>query len=170
MKKLILLFTGLFLMAIAAQNVYAQNPQVSANATANATIITVISIAQTHDLSFGNIISNTGGGTVTIANNGTPSYTGVSAPTGNEGTRQQAIFHVGGLTSATYAITLPESITISDGGTNNMTVANFTSTPDGTGALAVNGQDVNVGATLTVGAGQLPGVYTGSFTVTVAYN
>ena len=52
-----------------------------------------------------------------------------------------------------------------------MTAGTFTSNPSGTGALTSGTQDIAVGATLTVAAGQVPGVYTsGNFNVTVNYN
>jgi hypothetical protein len=169
MKKLVLLFASLFLIMIASKNVSAQNPTASDDAIASATIIEVISIEQQQDLIFGNIIASAAGGTVIIANDGNPSYSGVLAPTGNEGTRQQAIFKVEGQGGVTYDIDLPESINITDG-TNNMTVDDFTSNPNGTGILTGGEQNVHVGATLNVGANQSTGVYQGSFTVTVVYN
>jgi hypothetical protein len=52
-----------------------------------------------------------------------------------------------------------------------MAAGSFTSNPSATGTLSSGTQDVYVGATLTVSAGQLAGVYTsGNFSVTVNYN
>ena len=52
-----------------------------------------------------------------------------------------------------------------------MTAGSFTSNPSGTGTLSSGTQNISVGATLTVAAGQVPGVYTsGNFSVTVNYN
>jgi hypothetical protein len=51
-----------------------------------------------------------------------------------------------------------------------MAVNTFTSNPSGTGTLSGGTQTLNVGATLNVAVGQLPGVYSGQFTVMVNYN
>ena len=169
MKKLVYLFVSIFVIVVTGQNVKAQNPEASAAASASATIIEVISIEQEQDMYFGNIIADADGGTVTIGTDGSVTNTGIDFPTGNEGTRQQAIFEVEGQDGVTYEIDLPASVTISDG-TNDMTVDGFTSDPDGTGALTGGTQNVNVGATLNVGASQVAGEYQGSFTVTVSYN
>jgi hypothetical protein len=169
MKKLAILFAGLFIMAISVQNVNAQISD-SDDATAAATIIELISITQQGDLFFGNIAASAAGGTVVIASDGVtaPAYVGVIAPDGNEGTRQAASFLVEGMALATYDITLPGSITINDG-SNSMTVDNFTTnsteTLDGSGD-----ETILVGATLNVGTDQPAGTYQGNFTVSVIYN
>jgi hypothetical protein len=51
-----------------------------------------------------------------------------------------------------------------------MTVATFTSTPATTGTLTAGAQTLTVGGTLSVGASQATGAYTGTYTVTVQYN
>lgn len=170
MKKLIALFAGLFLMTIAAQNVIAQNPIASATANSSATIIQPISIVKVEgkDLLFGNIIASAAGGSVVIATTGTPTLTGVAAPS-VPGTRQAATFTVTGMAGVTYAITLPASTNLTSGG-NTMTVDNFLSDPNGTGLLTGGTQTLNVGAKLNVGPAQPAGTYTGSFAVTVGYN
>ncbi|HNW54406.1 MAG TPA: DUF4402 domain-containing protein, partial [Bacteroidales bacterium] len=57
-------------------------------------------------------------------------------------------------------------------GSNTMTVGTFTSNPTPTGTLTAGTQDVFVGATLNVAAGQAAGVYTNAtgLVVTVNYN
>ena len=80
-----------------------------------------------------------------------------------------ATFNVTGEPSTPYTISLPSSITISNGA-QTMLVNSFTSNPNGTGSLSVGGsQTLAVGATLAVGSGQTSGLYTGNFTVSVAY-
>ncbi len=172
MKKLVFLFASLFITVIAVQNVKAQssnNPVETATAEASAKIIQVIDIKKDQDLSFGNIIASAAGGTVTIGTNGTPSYSGVAAPTGTEGTRQQATFTVTGEKNATFAITLPTSIEIVSG-TDKMTVNSFNSNPNETGTLSSGETTLNVGAKLIVDANQATGEYKGSFDVKVNYN
>jgi hypothetical protein len=147
--------------------------QTTATATATATIITPISISKNADMSFGNIAVQAGtGGTVVLAPAGTRTSTsGVTLPS-TAGTVAAASFTVTGSGSLTYAITLPSSVTLThSGGVQTMTAGSFTSTPSSTGTLSGGTQDIAVGATLTVVAGQLAGVYTsGNFNVTVNYN
>lgn len=171
MKILVVIFSGLLLVILSISNVKAQNNPIASDiASASATIIQPISIEKIDgkDLHFGNIIASASGGTVLIATDGTPTLTGVSAPS-IPGTRQAAEFNVTGMAGTTYAITLPESIVVSSG-SNQMTVDNFVSNPNGTGILNGGSQVVKVGATLNVGASQATGTYNGSFQVTVVYN
>lgn len=149
-------------------NSFAQST--SANATAN--IVSPISITAVNNLIFGDIaVSASLAGTVVMSTSGTRTKTGgVLLPV--TGTAfNAASFTVSGVADATYAITLPASTTISAGGPNSMTVNTFTSNPSSTGTLSAGGtQTLSVGATLNVAAGQAQGTYTGTFSVTVAYN
>jgi hypothetical protein len=64
---------------------------------------------------------------------------------------------------------LPNSITLTTG-TDNMEVDNFVSSLGATSTLDISGQAaLKVGATLNVDANQPPGLYVGTFDVTVAY-
>ena len=147
--------------------------QSTATATATATVVTPISISKNTDMSFGNLAVQTAtGGTVVLAPAGTRTSTsGVTLPA-TTGTVTAASFTVNGNGSYTYAITLPTTVTLThSGGVQTMAASSFTSNPSGTGALSSGTQDIAVGATLTVAAAQLAGVYTsGNFNVTVNYN
>ncbi len=143
--------------------------------TATATIGTAISITQdaggtnSGNLAFGHIIPGTGG-TVTIAPDGTPTFSGNVTLT-TQLTKSAAQFAVTGDAGKTYSVTLPldNIVTITSGG-NTMHVDSFTKSLAGAGTLDANGaQTFKVGGTLTVGSGQPTGVYTGTFTVTAAY-
>ena len=164
-----ILFTFLLLAGFTSQI----NAQATATATATATIVTPISIAKNTDMSFGNIAVQTAtGGTVVLAPAGTRTSTsGVTLPA-TTGTVTAASFTVNGNGSYTYAITLPTTVTLThSGGVQTMAASSFTSNPSGTGALSSGTQNIAVGATLTVAAAQLAGVYTsGNFSVTVNYN
>lgn len=141
----------------------------TANATAN--IVTSIGITKVQDLAFGNLAPGLLGGTVTVTPAGARSATGdVTLSPAGQG--RQAVFNVTGDANATYAITLPNSITITntDDNLSTMTVNGFTSNPNGTGLLTGGAQTLNVGGQLTVGALQAAGPYTGTFNVTVEYN
>ena len=170
MKKTVFLLASLFVMMLATQQMKAQ---VSASATAAANIITPIQISKAADLYFGNIVAGTNPGTVTVSHDGIRTKSGgVTLPTATPGTITAAKFNISGLPSATYSITLPTSTTITkNGGTEQMTIDNFTSDPHETGTITTDGtQILAVGATLNVGANQSAGTYEGSFSVTVAYN
>ena len=164
-----ILFTCLLLAGYTSQI----HAQATATATATATVVTPISIAKNADMSFGNLAVQTAtGGTVVLAPAGTRTRTsGVTLPA-TTGTVTAASFTVTGNGSYTYAITLPATVTLThSGGVQTMTASSFTSNPSVTGALSSGTQDIAVGATLTVAAAQLAGVYTsGNFSVTVNYN
>jgi spore coat protein U-like protein len=165
--KLITL-TAVAALAAASTLSAAQNTA-SASANATARIITPISISKTADLNFGDVVPSGVAGTVTVTSAGVRSSAG-GASLGNGTGVTAAAFTVSGQASATYAITLPASTTITSGA-NSMTVDTFTSNPSGTGALSAGGtQPLAVGANLNVGINQAPGTYTGTFSVTVAYN
>jgi len=170
MRKTVFLLASLFVMMLATQQMKAQ---VSASATAAANIITPIQISKAGDLYFGNIVAGTTPGTVTVSHDGIRTKSdGVTLPTATPGTITAARFNISGLPNATYSITLPSSTTITkNGGTEQMTIDNFTSDPHETGTITTDGtQILAVGATLNVGANQSAGTYEGSFSVTVAYN
>lgn len=170
MKNLTIFSVLVALFTLVSINVNAQTASASANATGSATIIAPIQISKTVDMSFGNIVAGAGSGTVVLATNDSRSKTGdVILPAATPGTIASAQFKVTGLANATYAITLPTTLNISNG-SQSMTINSFTSTPSSTGTLTSGEETVKVGATLNVGASQASGNYTGSFSVTVAYN
>ncbi len=147
--------------------------QSTATATATATVITPITISKNSDMSFGNVSVQSGtGGSVILAPNGTRTRTaGVTLPAVT-GSVSAASFTVNGEGSYTYDISLPSTVTLThSGGVQTMAANSFISNPSGTGQLASGSQNIAVGATLTVSAGQLSGVYTSTtFNVTVNYN
>jgi hypothetical protein len=165
----------LLVIAVLALGFTSAKAQQTSNATADAsaTIITPISISKTADMNFGNIaVSASAGGTVILAPAGTRTTTGNVTLPATTGSPAAAAFTVTGQGNYTYSITLPSSATLSDGQSHTMSVGSFTSTPSSTGTLSSGTQNITVGATLTVAAGQATGTYTTSspFTVTVNYN
>lgn len=137
--------------------------------TVTAKVDPVITLAKLTDLRFGDIFTGLTAGMVVLSPTGARSATG-GAGLGSLSPVGAATFTVTGAPSATYAITLPASITLSaPGGT--LTVSPVTSTPSLTGLLDASGnQTLAVGGTLNVAANQPDGDYTGTFSVTVAYN
>ena len=167
MKTTVLKFFTLSVAIFAFSTIsFGQN---NATAQAAANIVTPISITKNIDLNFGNIAASGSGFTVALSADGVRNSTGGTGtlPSVN-GTVAAAEFTAAGLTGATYAVTLPSSITITDGGTNTMTVDGFVS--NSTNTLTGGSETFNVGATLNVGANQVAGAYAGNFNVTVNYN
>jgi hypothetical protein len=172
MKKISALFAISIMFAAFSANVFGQS---SATATATATIVTPISIANAGDMNFGNIaVSSSAGGTVVLAPAGTRTTTGSVTLPATTGTFSAAHFNVTGNPNYSYAITLPSTpTTVTYAATNTMTVNVFTSDPTPTGLLDGTGkQTINVGATLNVSAAQAAGTYVSGtpFTVSVNYN
>lgn len=157
-----------------AVNSFAQS---SADATATATVIQAIAIANVNDMNFGNVAVSgaTAGAVVLDPQDGSRTATGGVTLPAVLGTVSAASFTVTGEGSSTYAITLPAGdYVITNAGLATMNVNTFTSFPsvgDG-GVLTAGEQTLNVGSTLDISAGQEPGVYTNAtgFEVTVNYN
>jgi len=170
MKRLVsFLSFSLFLVAFSISS-YAQ---VSATATASATIVTPIAIAKTVDMDFGNVAVSATPGTVVLTPAGARSVTGGVSLPATTGTVTAASFDITGEANFTYSITLPAAATTITSGANTMDVDTWTSTPTPTGTLDGTGaQTLTVGATLNVAAGQPAGTYVSGtpFTVTVNYN
>ena len=141
----------------------------SATANATANIVTAISITKSVDLQFGNIVSSVGASTVILSTAGVRTGTAIMSTGGTGATA--ASFAVTGDAGSTYAITLPTTATLTTTpGAETMTVDSFGSNPSGVGTLTSGSQNLLVGATLHVGAGQVAGSYSGTFDVSVAYN
>lgn len=151
--------------------------QVSATATAAATIVSPIAISKTVDMNFGNVAASAVAGTVVLSPAGARSTTGGVTLPATVGTVAAASFTVTGTAGYTYSITLPAGNTTIASGGNNMLVNTWTSNPTPTGTLVAGTSTLTVGATLNVGANQAAGAYSsdnvggsGPFTVTVNYN
>lgn len=133
-----------------------------------------LDVVQKRDIKFGKYAANPSAtGTVVLsADADTVSTTGGLFSFGN--TIRRARFQVTGEPKAYVFVLLPSSITIRKGTTSNtMTVSNFTM--DKTNPIRLSNQGkrtINIGATLTVGAGQKKGNYNddNSFNVSVFYN
>ena len=170
MKTTILKFFTLSAAIFAFSTIsFGQANDATGTAQAAANIVTPISIKKNIDLNFGNIAASGSNFTVALSAEGVRTSTGGTGTLPSvAGTVTAAEFTASGLTGATYAVTLPTSITITDGGTNSMTVNGFES--NSTYTLTGGSDTFKVGATLNVGANQVAGAYTGNFNVTVNYN
>jgi len=142
----------------------------SVTGTANATIVTALSVSETTQMNFGSVSPDSSSATTVQLD----TADGVTSPDGAGlvgGTPASGAFSVTGFGSATFAITLPANgvVTLTGAGPA-MSVDNFVDSLGGAGALSTGSATFTVGADLSVGAGQTAGAYTGSYTVTVNYN
>ena len=167
MKKSIIAAAAFVLIGFAG-NAFAQN-SATANGTANATVISPITIsANPGDLEFGNIVSTTGGGNVT-ENGGSDTYAnaGQDPGAGNYGLIHDAKFDVTGnvgssfnysssaLSLTTSPVTAGFSLVLNGAnggptvilaGGNTITVGGTLTVPGNSGAVAVSGTWVETAA------------------------
>jgi hypothetical protein len=174
MKKVLVLLAVVVMITGYSTKVMAQATE---NTAAAAKIVTPLSITETSSLHFGTLAILAGSpGTCVLSTQGIRSQTGgvnlsVQAPTASN-----AAYNVSGAINTTYGITLPSTITVTSGAANmtiNSLLARTASAGVNglTGTLSASGTDnFTIGGTLNVAAGQVTGIYTGTFDVTVAYN
>jgi hypothetical protein len=139
-------------------------------APTKATTLSPLAIASTQDLDFGTILPGTVVGTVTInPNSGNRSVSGGATAAG--GTPQRAEFVAVGRPNVQAVSTLDAGLTLNNGSGGIMS-ASLTLGGGGPGVFNFPGTGIRnfrVGGTLTVGANQADGVYTGLYNLTVNY-
>lgn len=142
----------------------------TATATVEARIIGTIGMTTRNGLVFGDISAGATAGTVILTPSGARTATGgTSINSSTSGS--PSTFDVQGTANASFSISLPVSIVLTDAASHTMTVDKFTSSPTPAGVLDGSGQQVMfVGATINVGANQAFGSYSGQMSVTVDYN
>ena len=154
------------------QHVKAQTgASASVNSTAKATIVTAIAIEEVSPLNFGKIIAASTPGKVAIQTDGSRTVAQGNVALFNQSSdHQAAVFKTIGSPKATYSLSFSSNVSLTGPvGSDPMTVEGFVHNTDG--ILDDSGEDTfAVGATLNVGAYQTAGEYTGTFTVTAAYN
>jgi hypothetical protein len=127
-----------------------------------------IGIAVNSGLGFGQVVATGVAGTVTVTPAGARMAAG-GVVLGNGLSASAATFTVTGEPDTSYSITLPDSALLSNGSAE-MAADSFLSVPSGSGTLGPGGtQGVAVGATLHVGAAQAATRYSGTYSLTVAY-
>ncbi|MEO6939407.1 MAG: DUF4402 domain-containing protein [Candidatus Kapaibacterium sp.] len=176
MKNSIKILAAIAILGFAG-NASAQT-SASTTASASATIISGITLSHDADLTFGKIVNDGVGGTVTVNNNGTINY-GTLTTTLTPGTIGAAKFTVGGQSGAGYNVTLTEADAVPtanrlEDGAGNELVFSFNGTPATaiTGTLGTVGGQFAVGGSVavTAGANTNNGAYTGTITCQVQYN
>lgn len=142
-------------------------------ADASASVINPISVVQTRALDFGRIITTVPGGVVVLSAETAPFTAGSTAGLINGTSYASGQFTVTGDSNTGYAITCDTTASLTGPGTA-MPLALTTDKTSGTTATttlyALATDEFYVGGTLTVPANQIPGSYSGTYSVTVAYN
>lgn len=158
-KKLALLGATVAAMASTGANAATQT------ATAEVDIIAAVQLAQNDGLDLGVVASSAVAGTVALptASNTRTCSAGVTCV----GTALRGRFTVSGATSGyVVAITVPASTTLASGANSmNLALTPSITTFTSTGAAEV----FYVGGTLSVGANQAAGTYTGTYAVSADY-
>jgi len=181
-KRVYLIAVVLGTMAFVSNLMAASPTEATSPATdARARIISPLSIALTSGkLDFADLAVSSSDGTCII--DGTKTRTPNGGVTlGTTSLADVPIFTVSGQADVIYKITLPASITINGPvGSIAMSIDNLTAYQYNTTytsnlltapKLSSSGtEQFTVGGTLNVKGGQMPGVYTNTFTVTVDYN
>lgn len=139
----------------------------NATGTASATIVTPLSVVQTTAMNFGSISPD-----ADVATTVDLSIAGVASSTDGAGIvpasgAQQGVFTATGSGNLAIAVTYSAGDVLTGPGAN-MAIGSFVD--DAAAALTGGTEVFNVGATLSVGANQTVGGYSGTFTVTVNYN
>ncbi len=156
------------LLVLGTLPTFAQAPTASASATASAKIYQPISIQKLTDLNFGAMIATPAAGSVVVSPAGARSASGGAVLASAAGV-SAASFQVAGEPNTTFSVGLPSSIQLTSG-SNSMTVSNFLTDSAAYLLDATGNHALSVGATLDMAANQAAGLYSGSFSVTVAYN
>lgn len=167
--------------ALLATPAAAKGSVISTQAIAKTIVVAQLSFFKVDDLNFGKIIAGTTAGTVTVTPTGSRSATG-GAKLASDPTVKPARFAGKGSRNQTVVIAvLSNTSTLTRvGGTQKMTMDTFVigSSPTATLTTAPLAFSIAaptgiftfpVGATLRVGANQTPGTYSGTFTITLAY-
>jgi len=166
MKKLIAL-VALFMFAAVMS--YATETT-TGTGTAKAKIVAAATIEEVSGsaLDFGTIFKKTGGGTVTLTADPSPSRTSSTLTFGAAGFSSDHFLMSNLDVGTTYSLSVPDSVTITkEGGSETMTVVPNVA-PTSFSADAAT-KDVYVGGVLTVGDDQAIGQYSGTYLVTVTY-
>lgn len=159
-------------MATVATPAFAQD---SATADSSVEIIIPIEIEKTADLSFGTVARPiSGSGTVSIDPTTGARTVGGSAAAVTGGSTGRAVFSVTGDGARAYTATIPASFALTNGTPAEDITVTLTSSLGSTGAvstvLTAGAATIGVGGDFTIADTTPAADYTGSFTVSVAYN
>lgn len=181
MKRTLLIILTIVMIASFSSKVMAQTSATVSNTAAGVKLIVPMTLIQDAPLHFGTINVLLGaGGTCTLPSNSTTrTFSAGLAASTVAPVATNAAYHVTGTMNATYALTLPSTVTVTEtvGATATMNITLLKARFNGAGSDAVvstlsgTGTDsFTLGGTLTVPAAQIGGIYAGTFSVSVDYN
>ena len=172
MKKIILLFAAIIMMVAFTTKVMAQISNMTVPNASRAEVLTAIGLVAHNPLEFGGFTSGALG-TVVISPSGARTFTGGVILYATTITPTAASYTVTGAPNTPYTIVVPtiDQLLVHVGNSSSMPANTFTcsySPPAST--LSQTGTDAfTIGATLNVGSSQAPGLYIGTFNITIAY-
>lgn len=134
----------------------------TASASATAQILQPVSVVKNTDLNFAQIIPATSASTVAVSTGGVRTC---GAALVCSGSVTVANFTATGQSGQTATVSVPGSVSLTSGSDTMST----TLVPSATSLSLAPTGSFTVGGTLSVGANQAAGTYTGSFSVTVEY-
>lgn len=159
-------------LAALADPAFAAPSSSTVSGSAQAVILTPLTIAPINALRFGQLTRPTAAGTVVMSPSGTITTTGgviTSTAIAQTTPRGPGTFAVVGEAGRAFSVSLP-TVVILRQGTRNMRLTAFRSNwTAGAVFSASRTFALSVGATLNVRANQAIGTYTGTYTVTVTY-
>lgn len=174
-NKFLIAAAAAFVAAVASP-VFAQSTA-STTGTGSITIIRPITITKTADLAFGTVVRpSTGAGTAVISNTGARSVTGGVVALSSGATPTAAAFTVAGEGGQSISVTVPATFTMNAGSevltvTTTNSLAGSASAQTLSNALGAAGAlAFTVGGSVPIASTTVSGVYSGSFTVSAAYN
>jgi len=151
--------------------------QTSASGNGSLTVIQPLTVTKVADLRFGSIVRPVAStGTVSVDATGARNVTGDVEALAIGDTPQAARFTIAGEGGHAVSVTIPSSFVLTNGAqsitvatVNNLAGALSAQTLSGTAGSA-GALDVSVGGSVAITATTAAGLYTGSFTVSTAYN
>ena len=163
MKKLLISAGALAALALSTPAFAAASNTAQASASVN--IVSPLTLTKNSDLDFGTVVGPFSGTAVEISNAGTPNCGTLTC----SGSPSAANFTVsGGTANQALAVTVDPSVSMTSGG--NTLVADLTTDlPGAVSTDASGGATFGVGGKLTLAAGTVDGLYSGTFNVTVNY-
>jgi hypothetical protein len=157
-------------LSLMVTSVFSQTTTPAVNVPASATVVTPLTIGAVTTLNFGAFAPGVVEGSVTIPPTGNRTGSNVTLMATNTGAA--STINVAGDPNLVVTANLPSSpVTLSAGASTVMTVSAFTTNlVEKTKILPSGTLSFQIGATLTVKAGQATGIYSGVVPITVTYN